>query len=445
MGRFSALVGILLVGAILCSAQTPPRRAKKKTAPAASSGDAWPIEVLKVEGNSIYSTEQVVSIIGLKIGQVVKPADFEAARLRLLDTGAFQSAGYKFDRGANGQGYRGVFQVVEIEQVYPILFEDLPASERKMRVYLHEKDPLFGEKIPATKEVVSRYEQLLDDYLKPLGFKDKVVGRLTAELTPELVILFRPSAPRPVVAEITFKNTGEIPVAAVQNAIASAAVGMGYTEGRMRQWLDASARPLYEARGRLRVSFPSIETAPAKNSKGLAVTVEVNQGAVYKLGSVRVRGGEDLDRYVKGFKAGEIVNFDKIKKSQGEVVDALKRRGYLHAAATVGRTLDDTQHTVAVVIQAQPGTRYTMGKLTIHGLDIISEPAIRKLWGLPAGRAYNTDYPDYFLKVVRDQGLFDNLGKTYSQTAIHDDTNSVDVDLFFEGGRSKPDAGRHPR
>lgn len=437
---------LCVLGLTLCfaSAQTPRSSKKTKPAPAAAPGDAWPIETLKVQGNNVYSAEQVLTIAGLKVGQVVKPADFEAARLRLLATGAFQSAGYKFDRAAGGQAYRGTFEVVEETQMYPILFEDLPASDRKMRAYLHEQDPLFGSKIPATQPVVHRYEQLLDDYLKPLGFKDKVVGRLTSELTPELVILFRPSSPRPVVAEVTFKNTGEIPVAVLQNAIASAAVGMGYTEGRMRQWLESSARPLYEAKGRLRVSFPTIETSPAKNSKGLAVTIHVDQGEVYKLASVKAEGAEDLARYIKALKLGEIANFDAIAKSQTQIVEALKRRGYLHAASTLSRTLDDTKHTVAVVIQAQPGTQYTMGNLTITGLDLISEPAIRKLWGLGPGKPFNIEYPDYFLKVVRDQNLFENLGKTRAETAVHEDTRIVDVSLFFEGGRPKPRKDREP-
>lgn len=425
-------------------AQSSKSHQRPAARPPAGAGDAWPIEALHVEGNSVFSADQILAVIGLKIGQVAKPSDFEAARLRLLATGAFQSAGYKFDRAAGGQGYRGVFRVVEETQFYPVVFEDLPASERKMRAYLHEKDPLFGGKIPATPPVIDRYTQLLDEYLKPLGFKDKVVGKLTSEITPDLVVLFRPSAPRPVVAEIAFTNTGEIPTAALQNAIASAAVGMGYTEARMRQWLDAACRPMYEARGRLRVSFPSIQTAPAKNSKGLAVTVAIDQGPVYKLAAIRADGAEDLARYVRAIKPGQVANFDQVHKSQQDIVEALKRRGYLHAAASVARTLDDAKHTVAVRIEAQPGVQYLMGSLTIHGLDLISEPAIRKLWGIPEGKPYNLEYPEYFLKVIRDQNLFENLGKTRAETSVHDDSRTVDVALFFAGGRPKPARDREP-
>jgi hypothetical protein len=38
-----------------------------------------------------------------------------------------------------------------------------------------------------------------------------------------------------------------------------------------------------------------------------------------------------------------------------------------------------------------------------------------------------------FLKDVRDQELFDNLGKTRSETKIDEKTHTVDVKLYFTG------------
>jgi len=45
--------------------------------------------------------------------------------------------------------------------------------------------------------------------------------------------------------------------------------------------LDASIRPIYDARGRVRVSFPKIETEKAKDVEGLIVTVTVDEGDSY--------------------------------------------------------------------------------------------------------------------------------------------------------------------
>ena len=72
---------------------------------------------------------------------------------------------------------------------------------------------------------------------------------------------------------------------------------------------------------------------------------------------------------------------------------------------------------------------------------MISEPAIRKMWGVKEGKPFDAEFPDAFLKDVRDQGLFDNLGDTSAQTKVNEDRRTVDVTLIFLG--SKPtDAGR---
>ena len=58
---------------------------------------AWPIGKLAVEGNKFYADELILEVAGMKIGQMAGKAEFDAARDRLLATGAFESIGYKFE------------------------------------------------------------------------------------------------------------------------------------------------------------------------------------------------------------------------------------------------------------------------------------------------------------------------------------------------------------
>ena len=46
----------------------------------------------------------------------------------------------------DGKGYDATFEVAEIGQMYPVRFEDLPASDAQLRAWLKQKDPLFGDK-----------------------------------------------------------------------------------------------------------------------------------------------------------------------------------------------------------------------------------------------------------------------------------------------------------
>ena len=83
-----------------------------------------------------------------------------------------------------------------------------------------------------------------------------------------------------------------------------------------------------------------------------------------------------------------------------------------------------------------PGPVYTFQTLSIQGLDIESEPQIRKLWGEKPGKPFNPDYPDFFLKRVREMGLFDNLGSTRSTFTPEDSNHTVTVNLFFAGNKA---------
>ncbi len=111
---------------------------------------AWPVAKLSVEGNKIYTSDKILAMSGLKVGQMAGKAEFDAARDRLLATGAFESVGYKFEPIPGTPANAGTFQVDEITQLFPYRFEELRVDEKAVRAHLKEKEPLFGDKIPAT-------------------------------------------------------------------------------------------------------------------------------------------------------------------------------------------------------------------------------------------------------------------------------------------------------
>ena len=78
-----------------------------------------------------------------------------------------------------------------------------------------------------------------------------------------------------------------------------------------------------------------------------------------------------------------------------------------------------------------------MGELTITGLDLNSEPFIRKMWGLNAGKPYNADYPQHFLDEIKSQGLFDNLKSMRYEEQVDRAKATVGVTLIFVGGSDK--------
>ncbi len=93
--------------------------------------------------------------------------------------------------------------------------------------------------------------------------------------------------------------------------------------------------------------------------------------------------------------------------------------------------MNDADHTVAIEFQIGPGPLYTLGKLDIIGLDIETEPEIRKMWGLAHGRSFNVEYPDHFLSRVKEADIFDNLKSSRAETKINASNDTVDVTLYF--------------
>lgn len=396
----------------------------------------WPIERLVVEGNRNYAADQVLAVAGLKIGEMAGKEEFDAARDRLQASGAFETVGYKFEPGPSGKGYIATFQVVEVEPAYPVRFENLGVPAGDIERMLHGKDPLFSnQKLPATKPVLDRYVGWIQEYAASKGNHEKLTARLNPVGTDQFEIVFRPARNYPAVAEVTFEGNQGVPQNVLRDAIGGVAVGQPYTEERFRELLNTAVRPAYEARGYLRVTFPKVRTEPVSDVQGLHVFVTVEEGAVYKISKVAIAGPSPVPAgpLLKAgeFKTDEVANFDRVNEGLEKMRTSLHRAGFLDAQLIPNRVLDDAKKTVDVNIRIEPGPQFTMGKLTIKGLDLNGEFEMRRIWTLKEGKPFNPEYPQVFLNSVREQALFDNLGETKSEVKRNEQDHTADVALTF--------------
>jgi outer membrane protein insertion porin family len=442
-------VVVVLISLLSCLAQTP---ARKKPAPppkpaVQQPGDPtrpFPLASLKIAGNRIYPEVRILAAAGLKLGAPVSKEDFEAARERLIATGAFESVGLQFGPTADAKGYAGAFELVEVEQLYPYRFEGLPDTERHLRAALKEREPLFGDRIPATRQLLDRFAGGLKQYLGD-AFKDKVAVGLEPTRPGDLEVVFRPGTPAPAIAEVEFIGNKALTASALHNALAAVAVGVAFREDVVRGLLETAIRPIYDGKGRLRVTFGNIETVPAKNVDGVRVKVTVDEGEVFNLGAIASQVPLIPAKKVlklAALKSGDIADFDAVAKAIDAIQKELRREGYIRSHTETTRTLHEKEKTVDIAFTSALGTQFHMGKLKVAGLDVVTEPAIRKLWSLKEGDPYNADYPQYFLDRVKEEGWFDNLQSTRWDQAINEKTASVEVTLHFRGGTSAEEEKR---
>jgi outer membrane protein insertion porin family len=435
-GVRSQNVAILcLILALTGFGQTQKKRTNPPPPAEPEAPTVFPLETLKVTGNRRIASGKIIAAAAMKIGAPVVKEDFDKARNRLLATGAFENVAYEFKPSASKTGYDGVFDVAEVEQIFSYRFEDLPMSETDLRAALRKMEPVLGDQIPATAEVLERYTREIQALV---GDKVKVIGKVSPDVPGQLTILFRSDAPRPQVAEVHFTGNQVLPSVDLARSLGDVAVGAAYSETTLRLMLDSSIRPMYDARGRIRVKFPKITTSPANEVDGVVVTVAVEEGDSYSLGAVTFTGATRQEsaeaQKIANIQSADVANFDDVNAGLDKILARFRTKGYLKAAGHVDRDIDDQKHKVDIAIVLEPGPRYTMGKLTITGLDLLSEPVIRRMWGLKPGDAFEPQYPDSFLKDIREQGLFDNLGKTLATPDIDDKLHIVNVKLVFGGG-----------
>ncbi len=440
--RWIAWLLLLVTPVIAAQGTTKRKTTVKKPAAAAPAVQpkSWPLEALRVNGNRTIQEKRILAVAALKLGQLAGKAEFDAARDRILATGAFADVSYHFEPSKGGKGIQGTFEVTEVPQILPFRFRDLPATDAELRPLVAGQNVLFDNLIPATDVAIDRATKAVAEFVAKRGFKDQVAGRVRPQ-GDTLAVVFGPNTPPPSVAEVSFTGNQIVPLTTLQNTVAGVAVGVTYDEPYFRQLLDTSIRPLYEARGRIRVSFPKITTEPAKDVRGLAVRVEVSEGAGYKLGEVRLEGigGDTAPLYrAANFKSGELVNFEDVNLGIERIIKRLRHNGYMKAASHTERKIDDKKQIVDLVIRFEPGARYMFGKLRIEGLDLIGEAGVKKLWALKQDQPFDADYPEYFLSRVRQDGVFDNLGRTKSVIAVNEAERTADVTLIFHGSEEKP-------
>lgn len=436
---------VLALAASCAFAQSRGGRASKPAAPPAVA-DKWPIQSLAVEGNRIFPSAAILAIAGLKIGQVAGRGEFDAARDRLTASGAFETVGYKFVPAEAGKGYAATFQVAETTSVFPAQFEDLGAPDAEIEKLLITRDPLFSmAHLPANQLTLDRDARWVEEYLAAKGLPEKIAASVTAGGPDRFVILFRPAKDLPAVAQVSFEGNKIVPGSVLRSAVSGAGIGSEYTESNFRQILEASIRPVYESRGRLHVTFPKLRAETEKDVQGVHVFVTVDEGEVYNLGKVTIASPTPIaaDRLLAegDFKPGDIDNSDLIAAGLERIRKVVLRAGYLDVKVSQERRIDDAKKTADIDVRIDSVPQYLTGKLTLVGLDLEGEAEIKRIWTLKEGKPFDPEYPDLFLKRVREDGIFDHLGKTKADTKIDNKAHAVGVTLTFspdDTDQSKP-------
>ncbi|MGC2657272.1 MAG: POTRA domain-containing protein [Bryobacteraceae bacterium] len=434
MRLLHALTAISLFPGILLGQARDTQPAKQPPAPPGILGS------VTVKGNRLYSSPEIIKATGLVVGQKVDAAIFEEARSRLLSTELFNNVTDDFSYKGKPTTYDLTIEVTENAQVYPVHFERLDVPQDALLQYLREHVVLYSDRIPGTQGVLKRYTSAIQEFVQKSHPAIRVKAQVMPATAEDLTVLFIPDEALPTISRVIVEGNSGIDTGTLLRAINDVAVGVPMTQVRVDQILEGTVKRVYATKGYMDVTFPKIETEKAKNNLGVVLKIQVNEGPVFQVGAIHFHGsGLDQDeiRTTIPIKPGATFNQDLVDGYRRDLAHRMQRRGYLDVKVDPQTQLDESRHLVDVTYNVAPGPVYNFGTLDIRGLDLVSAPQIQKLWGEKAGAPFNPDYPDFFVKRIKEQQLFDNLSDITSDYSADPNSHLVTVHINFKGGKPK--------
>ncbi len=148
---------------------------------------------------------------------------------------------------------------------------------------------------------------------------------------------------------------------------------------------------------------------PAKS--GYVVTITVEEGPQYKVGSVRVDSHNaalpeaSLLPFLR-IRAGETYNGDLVEKTVQVMTREVNRRGYAFTQVKPRGDRDPTTRTVSIVFSIDEGPRVYIERIVVRGNTRTRDYVIRREFELGEGDAYNKVLVDRAEKRLNGLGFF---------------------------------------
>ncbi len=397
--------------------------------------DTFPLRAIQFEGNQHFATEGLLEASGLQLGEQVRKRDFDLALRKLNATGVFEQLRYRF--GPFSDGYSLTFSVAETVELYPVRFEGFGTEDAVLNAMLQDVVPLYTDHAPLGGQMTATLVNALQGWWLSQGHEEEIEHKLVPVSEGQFEMLINPWKATNNISFVKFSNTGQVEMTELQRTFNQAARGEAYSEARFKELLHYNARPLYTEYGYMNVIFCPCETSKDPDSEGLLVDVHVEQGEVYLFGEVSWPQPMPVDpdslAKVNRIVPGEVANMKAAYDTMAAVSEGMKQHGYMKAQATFEERVDHDARQVNLDIQIAPGTLYVFSRLIIEGLDILSEPAIRKRWGMQSGDPFDIRYPAYFLNRVKSEAMLENLMRTDWRFNANESSGRVDVTLVFYG------------
>jgi len=167
--------------------------------------------------------------------------------------------------------------------------------------------------------------------------------------------------------------------------------------------------------------------------RGWIVTISVDEGQQYKIGSVTVESrlvdvsAESL-RKVITIKEGDVYNGDKVEKTVDALTREVAKSGYAFSSARPRGDRDPSTHTIALGFVMEEGPRVYVERINVRGNTRTREYVVRREFDMGEGDAYNRVLVDRAERRLKNLGFFKNVRIT-NEPGSSPDRVVVNVDV----------------
>ncbi|WP_392552655.1 outer membrane protein assembly factor BamA [Orbus wheelerorum] len=140
----------------------------------------------------------------------------------------------------------------------------------------------------------------------------------------------------------------------------------------------------YLDKGYARFNIESTQVSLTPDKKGIYVTINVHEGEQYNFSGVELKGSyagykDKIDQILtEQIHQGQLYNGKKITLVEDKIKKMLADYGYAYPRVITHPEINDTDHTVNLIVFVESGPRYYVRKINIVGNSVTSEKVIRR-------------------------------------------------------------------
>jgi outer membrane protein assembly factor BamA len=412
------------------TAQTPEKAATDRLASIVATG------------SHRYTSEQIASVSGLRVGNMISRDDLQGGADTLAKLGPFAKVGYRFTKDT--AGVRVIYEVTDATEI-PATFDNFPwFSEAELNAAIKASVVVYNGTAPENGTILDEMSEALVQLLTAHGVHAQVSHALaTKPGRDQQVMDFHVNGPALEVEGVEFTDALAKNDRGIQQRLADL-IGKPFSRNAFELFEFEQVRPVYLGHAFLRVKFgpPSAgftgdPTKPLPDK--VYVVAPIDPGPAYTFGGITWTGNAaaptvELEKLI-ALMPGQIANGVRIELTWEHVRDVYGKLGYLDVKLDPVAAYDDKMARVSFSVSIEEGPQYRMGDLLLTGLSTEGERRIRSAWRISPGEIFDKSAYDQFLSSGIAQAFigfpvhYEKIGRFLE----HDPkTGKVDVLIDFQ-------------